>query len=100
MQSFLGRSHQAVEQGNVQAMQVLQRVQYAELRPQIQMKSGMADRGEVHQNDIAMALLQGNCSVHRSRGAARATLRTEKREYARFSGTPGGPGARGIEAVQ
>ena len=33
VQALLGRSHQAIEEGNVQAMQVLQRIYHAELRP-------------------------------------------------------------------
>ena len=60
----------------------------------------MADGRKVHQDDVAVALLQGNRGVHRSGGAAGAALRADEREHPRFSGTTGSPRARGTEAGQ
>src|SRR5208282_53258 len=81
------RSHQALKQRTVHAMQILQRVDQRELRPQIQLQRGMADGSEIHQHDAPVSFLQGDGSIYRSCGRARSTLGVQKREDASFART-------------
>src|SRR5258708_5841233 len=58
----------------------------------------MADRGEVHQNDIAVGLLQRECRVDGGSSRACATFGTEERKDAGFTDATAGAGAFGTEA--
>ena len=80
MQALFGRSHQAVEQRDVEAVQVLQSVEHAELRAQVEMKRGVTDGSKVDQNDVAVRLLQRDGSVDSGGGATGASLGAEERE--------------------
>src|SRR4051812_985560 len=85
MHSFFRRGHQAIEQRNVQSMQVLQSVKHPELRPQVEMQRRVADGSEIHQNDITVSLLQRYRSVNSSRGASRTAFGAEKSENLGFA---------------
>ncbi len=98
MQAFLGRSHEAIEQRDIEAVQVLQRVEHAELGPQVEMQRSVANGREVDENDIAMRLLQRDGGIDGGRGAACAALGAEEREYPRFARAAEAASARGTEA--
>ena len=68
-------------------MEILKGVEDAELRLQIQMESSMTHARQIDQNDIAVALLQGERGVDRCGRASRATLGAEQCEYPGFTGT-------------
>jgi len=65
----IGR-HQAFEQRLVHAMEVLQRIDQSELRPQVQLQSCVANGSEIHQHHTAVCLLQGDGGVDGSGGGA------------------------------
>ena len=98
MQAFLGRSHQAIEQRDVEAVQILQSIEHAELRPQVEMKRGMADGSKVDENHVAMRLLQSHGGVDGGRGASRATLGAEESKYSGLACAAETAGTGGTEA--
>ena len=87
MHAFFRRSHQTVKQGDVQAVKILQCVEHAELRPQVEMKRGVTNGSEIEQDDVSMCLLKGESSVYRSGGASRAAFGAQECEDAGFPGS-------------
>src|SRR5579863_7898659 len=74
--------HQAIEQRDIQAVQVLQGVKNAELRLEVEMKSGMSDGCEIHENHVPVRLLKRQRSVDGRSGATGAAFGAEKSEDA------------------
>src|SRR5579859_3532211 len=98
MQAFFGGRHEAIEQGRIHAVKILQGVEDAELRPQIEMERGVADGGEVDEYDIAMRLLQGERGIDGGGGGSGAAFGAEEGEDSGFVAAAGGAGARGAVA--
>src|ERR1700684_547216 len=100
MQAVLGSGHEAIEQRSVEAMQILERVVHSKIRAQVEMQLGVAYRGEVDQNHIAVGLLQSDSGVDSSGGGAGASLGAEKGEDAGFARAPASASAVRTEAGQ
>src|SRR5271155_1091715 len=100
MQAIFGVGHQTIEQRGVEAVQVFKRVRNSEAGAQVEMELGVADGGEIHQNDVAVRLLQGEGGIDGGRGGASASLGTEKGKDAGFAHAPAGTGAIGAEPGQ
>ena len=81
-------------------MQVLQRIDQRELRPQIQLQGGMADGSEIHQHHAPVSLLQGDGGIHRGGGGAGSALGVQKSEDAGLAGTALRAAQRGREASE
>ncbi len=62
------------------------------------MKRGMADGGEVHENDITVRLLQRESRIDCGRGCSRASFGTEESKDASFAGATAGARTSGTEA--
>src|SRR4051794_33820069 len=78
MQVFPGGGHHAIEQGNVQAVKVLERIEEPKLWPQIQVKGGVANGSEIQQSYVTMAFLQCQGGVDGGGRATRASLGTQE----------------------
>ena len=100
MQAVLGSGHQAIEQGNVEAVQVLERIGYSKARTQVEMELGVADGGEVHQNHAAVGLLQSYGGVDGGGGGASATFGAEEGKDAGLARAAASAGAIGTETRQ
>jgi hypothetical protein len=83
VQTFIGCGHVPVQQGSVHAIEIPKRLEHAESRPQVEMKSGMTDAREVDQNYIAVAVLQGERGVDRCGRASHATVGAEEPQESR-----------------
>src|ERR1700674_160885 len=98
MQSVGGGSHEAIEQRAVEAVEVLQSVEHAELGAQIEMKRGMADGSKVDENHTAMGLLERDRGIDGSGSAPGASLGAEESKHPRLARARGVAGAGGTEA--
>src|SRR5277367_6090853 len=76
-------------------MEILQSIEYTELRAQVQMQRGMPDGREINQHDIAMRLLQRDCGVDGSGGATGAAFGAEKSEDPSLAAAARGAGTAG-----
>ncbi len=88
------RRHQPIEQRQIHAMQVLQRIHDRELRTKIELQSRMPDRSEIDQHHPPVRFLQRDGHVDSSRGCARATFGVDKSEHPGFAGTALGAAQR------
>ncbi len=98
MQAVLGHGHEAIEQGSVKAVQVLERVGDAEAGAQVEMKLGVADGSEIDQNHVAVGLLQRERGVDGGGGGSGAAFGAEKSENAGFARAAASTSAVGAEA--
>src|SRR6202035_1512169 len=80
--------------GSIKAVQIFNSVGHSEAGTQVEMELGMADKGEVHENDVTVSLLQRNRCVDGGGGGAGAALRSEEREDAGFARST--PSARAV----
>src|ERR1700722_15441659 len=81
-------------------MQILQCIEHAKLRAQIQMQSCVTHGSEIHQHYAAVSLLQRQGRIDRGRGGASATFGAEKGKNAGFPCTSTSPCSRGTTAVK
>ena len=81
------RRHQAIEQRQIHAMQVLQRIHDRELWAKIELQSRMPDGSEIHQDHAPVRFLQRDRNVHSSRGRASSTFGVDETEHPGFAGT-------------
>src|SRR5208282_3541462 len=95
VQAVLACGHQAIEQRNVETMQVLERIGYSEAGAQIEVELGVADRSEVHEDDVAISFLQSHRRVDGCGGGAGATFCAEKGKDASLPGRAASAGAVG-----
>ena len=79
-------------------MKILQGVEHAELRAQVEMKRGVADGSKVDENHIAVRLLQRYRGIDCGGGASRASLGTEVGKYAGLARASESAGAGRTEA--
>src|SRR5579863_7532165 len=100
MQPVLEGRHQAVEQGGVEAVQILQRVRHSEAGTQIEVKLGMPYWRKIHENHVAVGLLQSQGGIDRGGRGAGTPFGAQKCEDARFARAPACPGAVGTETSQ
>ena len=100
MQAVFGRGHQAIEQRNIEAMQVLERVGDSESGSQVEMELGVADGRKVDQNHAALGLLQSYGGIDGGSGGARASFGAEEGKNARFACAPASAGAGGTKTRQ
>src|ERR1700741_374587 len=61
-------------------MEILQSIEHAEAWAGIEMKSGVADRGKVHQDRLTVALLKRDGGIDRKCCGAASTLGIDDRE--------------------
>ena len=88
----LAGGHQTVEQGNVEAVEILQSVEYAKLRTKIQMQGRVTNGSEIHEHHVAVSLLQSHCGVDGSGGRSGASFGAEESENARLPSAASEPG--------
>ena len=81
-------------------MQILQRVGHSKAGAQIEMKLGVADGRKIHQNHIAVRLLQSYGGIDRGCSGSRPALGTEKSEDASFARASTSASAVGTETCQ
>ena len=93
----IGR-HQAIEQGAIHAVEVLQGIDQGELRAQIQLQRSVADGSEIDQHDTAVSFLQGDGGVHRDGGGSGSALGVQKSQNASFGQVALGAAQGGGEA--
>src|SRR6266852_8809273 len=98
MQAILGRGHEAIEQGAVETMKVLQRIEHAELRPQVEMQPSVSDGREVDEHHVAVRLLQGYSGIDGGGRTARASLGAEESKYPGLARAPDAARAGRTEA--
>jgi len=75
-------------------MEILQGVPNAEAGTQVQMQLGVTDRRKIHQNRVAVGLLQRQRRIHGGRGRSRSPFGAKECENSRLSGSA--PGARTV----
>ena len=97
VQAILGRGHQALKQGSIHAVQILQRVHHTEGGARIEMQCSMTDRREVHQDGLAVMLLQRNGGVDGEGGRAASAFGIDDGKNACLAGAAA-LAARGREA--
>src|ERR1700722_7126970 len=100
MQAILGWGHEAIEQRDVEAVEILQGVEHAELGPQVEMKRGVANGSEVNQNYISMRMLQRHGGVDCGGGASGASFGASECKFWSLARAPETAGAGGTEASQ
>src|ERR1700674_116015 len=103
MQALFGEGHKAIEQGDVQAVEILQGIVHPKLGPQVEMKSGVTDGSKVDENYISMRTLQGDRGVDGGGGASGASLGADESKHpglARASETAGTGGTKAGQRLE
>src|SRR5271170_5817153 len=67
-------------------MQILQRIRYSKAGTQVEVKLSVADWRKIHQNHVAVSLLQSQSGIDRGGCSSGSSLRTDKSEDAGFAG--------------
>ena len=82
LQAILAGRHQALQQGSIHAMQILQRIGKSKGRPNVEMKRCVPQKRKVDQQHTAMQFLQRYGSIHRDSGGAGPAFGVGNNEYA------------------